>query len=327
MNLRELARELRSFEGVTRKYPVKTVVEGLLEPLDVTFEGEVIADVGEDAAAVKVGDDILLIAADGIWGKLIDRDPWWAGYCAVLVNVNDVLAMGGRPVGLVNVLSTSDVDVCREILEGMREGAWKFSTPVLGGHTHPDTPYTAVDAAIVGITNEEHLVLSSTAEEGDLIVFVIDLNGRPYPEYPLNWDTTTMKDPDYLRRQMEAVAEASRLVKAGKDVSNPGLVGTLAMMLEASGCLGAEVWLDNIPKPEDVDMATWLKMYPGMGFVYAVDSDRDVRAIKHVLSDAGLEVSVIGEVTEDGVVKVTEGDESARVFDFREDRILGVSPR
>ena len=87
------------------------------------------------------------------------------------------------------------------------------------------------------------------------------------------------------------------------------------------------MWLDSIPKPENVDMVTWLKMYPGTGFVYTVDGERDVRAIERVLSDTGLEVSVIGEVTEDGVVKVSEGDESARVFDFREDRILGVSPR
>jgi len=324
VELEELARELRSFEGVTRKRPVRTVLKELLSDCGVPLEGEVIADAGEDAAAVDVGDRIMLVAADGIWGKLIERDPWWAGYCAVLVNVNDVLAMGGRPVGLVNVLSTSDQEECREILRGMREAARKFSTPVLGGHTHPDTPYTALDAAIVGVTDEEHLVLSSTAEPGDLVVFVIDLDGEPYPKFPLNWDTTTGKSGDEIREQMESVYRASRHAKAGKDVSNPGLVGTLAMMLEASGNLGAEIRLPDVPKPEDVDLETWLKMYPGMGFVYAVDGEREARRIEREVSEAGLTASVIGEVTGDGVVRITDGEREARVFDLSKEWIVGV---
>jgi len=324
VDLERLARELRSFEGVTRKRPIRTVLRGLLSEAVGPLEGEVIADAGEDAAAVDVGDRIALLAADGIWGRLIERDPWWAGYCSVLVNVNDVLAMGGLPVGIVNVLSTSDPDECREILRGMREAARKFSTPVLGGHTHPDTPYTAVDAAILGFTDEDHLVLSSTAEPGDLIVFAIDLDGRPYPEFPLNWDTTTGKDEEELRRQMKAVHRASRHVKAGKDVSNPGLVGTLAMMLEASGGLGAEVHLPDVPRPEGVDLPTWLKMYPGMGFVYAVDGEREARRIGRELSGSGLTARVIGEITDDGIVRITDGEREARVFDLRSEEIIGV---
>jgi len=35
---------------------------------------------------------------------LMEGDPRWAGYCSVLVNVNDIAAMGGVPMGMTNVI-------------------------------------------------------------------------------------------------------------------------------------------------------------------------------------------------------------------------------
>jgi len=320
-----LAAEIREFEGVVRKRPIGKVVRRLLGEEVDPLVGEVVAAEGEDAAVIRDGDRLLLLAADGIWGVLMERDPWWAGYCSVLVNVNDVLAMGGLPVAVVNVLASSDPEVCDEVIEGMREGARKFSTPVVGGHTHPDAPHDSVDAAVLGATDEEHLVLSSTAEPGDLLVFVVDLDGRQYPGFPLNWDTTTMKDPSEIRRQMEAVREASAHVKAGKDVSNPGLIGTLAMMLEVSGRLGAEVILDEVPKPEGLDWATWLKSYPGVGFIYAVEDEDSADRVIGTVERAGLVGAVVGRVNDTGKVEISMGGRSATVFDLKKEGIL--SPR
>ena len=57
--------------------------------------GDCIVDFGDDAAVLDAGtDDVVLFAADGIWGRLLEASPWWAGYSSVLVNVNDISAMG-----------------------------------------------------------------------------------------------------------------------------------------------------------------------------------------------------------------------------------------
>ena len=40
-----------------------------------------------------------------------------------------------------------------------------------------------------------------------------------------------------------------KLVTAGKDISNPGIIGTLGMLLEVSG-KGADIDLTQIPKPD-----------------------------------------------------------------------------
>jgi len=174
VDLKTLIAELRAYKGVKRKSQISSVAMALL-PLP---SEEVLAAHGEDAAVIKCGREILLMAADGIREDLVDKDPYWAGYCAVLVNINDIVAMGGFPVAMVNVLSCSEERVRDQIVLGMKAACDKFSVPMVGGHLHPDTSYSAVDVAILGKTDRSRLVLSSGASEGDSVVFAIDLDGQ-----------------------------------------------------------------------------------------------------------------------------------------------------
>ena len=41
----------------------------------------------------------LIAACDAILPAMVQRDPEWAGWCGVLVNVNDLAAMGATPSG------------------------------------------------------------------------------------------------------------------------------------------------------------------------------------------------------------------------------------
>ena len=54
---------------------------------------------GDDCAAIRDGDGWLLLAAEGMLPSFVADDPWFAGYSAVMVNLSDVSAMGGRPTG------------------------------------------------------------------------------------------------------------------------------------------------------------------------------------------------------------------------------------
>ena len=93
MNLEQLEERIRSFEGVTRKKQSEDIVS-IFEAVRPEY-GNAIVDFGDDAAVIDIGgDDVILFAADGIWGRLLDASPWWAGYGAVVVNVNDIAAMG-----------------------------------------------------------------------------------------------------------------------------------------------------------------------------------------------------------------------------------------
>ena len=57
--------------------------------------GRARASVGDDGAPVPGSD--LVAACDAILPAMVERDPEWAGWCGVLVNVNDLAAMGAAP--------------------------------------------------------------------------------------------------------------------------------------------------------------------------------------------------------------------------------------
>ena len=267
MELSELVKSLQSFKGVSRKNSIENVTKTLGDVYNIT--GDVLLDFGDDASAIDIGDNqVVLLAADGIWGDLMNVDPYWAGYCAVLVNVNDIAAMGGKPIAMVNIMAVDNDEIYDEILSGIVDGCRKFNVPMVGGHLHPDAEYNSLDVAIAGIASKDSLITSSGAKVGDKVIVAIDTDGRQYPGIPLNWDTTYEKDAKLVQDQikiMQKIAE-EHLPSAGKDISNPGTLGTLEMLLEASG-VGANVELEKIPRNEDVDWDMWLRAYPGAAFV------------------------------------------------------------
>ncbi len=321
MELSELVKSLQSFKGVSRKNSIENVTKTLGDVYNIT--GDVLLDFGDDASAIDIGDNqVVLLAADGIWGDLMNVDPYWAGYCAVLVNVNDIAAMGGKPIAMVNIMAVDNDEIYDEILSGIVDGCRKFNVPMVGGHLHPDAEYNSLDVAIAGIASKDSLITSSGAKVGDKVIVAIDTDGRQYPGIPLNWDTTYEKDAKLVQDQikiMQKIAE-EHLPSAGKDISNPGTLGTLEMLLEASG-VGASVELEKIPRNEDVDWDMWLRAYPGAAFVMTAPEE-NAQAIIDALSPYSFEVAVIGDVIEEKKLYLSSGDEKLVLFDQNSNPVL-----
>jgi putative methanogenesis marker protein 2 len=320
MNLESLMAELRGFVGVTRKKQIGDLIRFF--PIE---SERIIASFGEDAAVIDDGDEVMLLAADGIWSRLMEADPEWAGYCSVLVNVHDIAAMGGWPVAMVDVLSVNSQEIADAVLRGMKKGIEKFNVPIIGGHLHPDTPYSALDVAILGKARKDSVILSSTALAGDVVVAAADLDGAAHPTFSINFDSTSFKDRETLQKQLGAMIELGEagLVRAGKDISNPGLLGTLGMLLETSR-VGAVVDLEAIPIPPGLDMPIWLKMYPGMGFVVTTKPENAEEVLK-IFSKRGLTPAVIGKVVEERQLKIISGKDQSVLFDLTRESVTGIS--
>ncbi len=319
MNLESLAAELRGFAGITRKKQIGNLMQFF--PIE---SERIIASFGEDAAVIDDGEEVMLLAADGIWSKLMEVDPEWAGYCSVLVNVHDIAAMGGWPVAMVDVLSVGNPEIATKVLLGMKKGIEKFNVPIIGGHLHPDTPYSALDVAILGKAKKNAVILSSTAKEGELIIAAADMDGRPHPKFTINFDSTSFKDRKTLLMQLGSMQELGEmgLVRAGKDISNPGLLGTLGMLLETSN-VGAIVDVEAIPVPAGLDLQSWLKMYPGMGFVVTAKPE-NAKKVLEVFQRRGLTARVIGLVTADRRLIIRKGREEAVLFDLTRECVTGI---
>ena len=106
--LAELAAALRASRGFTAKRDIAAVAARL----GVSMSS--VVPVGDDCAAIPDGDGFLLLAIEGFMNEFVAGDPWFAGWCGVMVNVSDVAAMGGRPIAVVDaVWAASDADAAR----------------------------------------------------------------------------------------------------------------------------------------------------------------------------------------------------------------------
>ena len=323
MDLDGAVNAIRTFPGVTRKRTIREIVRFL--PTD-SFSA-VAASEGEDAAAIEFGDDYILFAADGIMESLVKSDPFFAGYFSVLVNVNDIAAMGGRSLAMVDVMSIKDDEVCAQILKGLEAAVKKFNVPVVGGHTHPDCGYQAIDVSIIGSVPKTDIIRSDTAEAGNDIVFAMDLDGHFPVSLPYAWETTFSKDDDYVQKQMALLPRiaSEHIVTAAKDMSNPGCIGTLGMLLEASG-KGGYVDMDRIPVPEGTDFTQWILAYQGYGFVATCRPENSGRLIS-LFESVGVDAAVVGSIEDGSRLRLVSGDEERVLFDFSKDMITGCRPR
>jgi putative N-acetyltransferase (TIGR04045 family) len=218
--------------------------------------------VGDDGAPVPGSD--LIAACDAILPSMVERDPEWAGWCAVLVNLNDLSAMGASPVGLLDAVGARDASFARRILRGLRAAAAAWDVPVLGGHTQLGVPGSL---SVTALGRTDRPVPGGGASPGESLRLTADLGGGWRPGYAgSQWDSSSHRTGAELRA-LGGVVPALRPT-AAKDVSMTGVVGTVGMLAEASGCK-AVLDVADIPRPEAAAPGDWLTCFPGFAMVTA----------------------------------------------------------
>jgi putative N-acetyltransferase (TIGR04045 family) len=218
--------------------------------------------VGDDGVPVPGSD--LVAACDAVIPAMVERDPRWAGWCAVLVNLNDLAAMGASPIGLLDTLGARDASFATRILAGLRDACAAYQVPVLGGHTQLGVPAAL---SVTALGRAPRPVPSGGGFPGHRVRLTADLGGGWRPGYHgRQWDSTSTRGTPELRAMLSSVA-AGRPA-AAKDVSMAGIAGTLGMLAEASGC-AAVLDVASVPVPAGVTMGDWLSCFPGFAMVSA----------------------------------------------------------
>ncbi len=275
---------------------------------------------GDDAAVVAGGPDgSMLVAGEAIWPPFVEADPHGAGIAAVVANVNDVAAMGGQPLGLVDTIVGTEA-VARAVLDGIRDAAGLYRLPVVGGHlTLRDGP-PSVSAFIVGRASK--VLASSGAVPGLTLLVATASDGRLHPEFPF---FSSLRERGELVADdvavLHAIAERGWCV-AAKDISMAGLLGSLAMLLEPTRS-GAAVDLESIPRPSQVPIETWLDVFPSFGFLLCAP-ERHVERCRGAFAERGLDCAAVGTLDDTGTLRVRLGEEEAVVIDLAQQRVTGL---
>jgi uncharacterized protein len=280
---------------------------------------------GDDTAAIPDGDGHLLFAAEGILPRFLDRDPYFAGWSSVMVNVSDVAAMGGFPLAAVDVYFQAGASKADAVLSGIRDACLAYGVPLVGGHTtRSDGGPHALAVAILGRATT--LLTSFGARDGDDVLAAVDLRGAYRGEFPF-WNASAARDPTELRADLAvlgALAE-SGAVHACKDVSNAGIAGTLLMMLEASGA-GGVLDLDRLPRPEGVELDRWVLTFPSFGFLLAVPPDESA-AVSDRFRARGIACDRVGHVDGSSTLRLAAAGREAVLWDLARHPFTGFGPR
>ena len=129
-----MAATLRAGRGLAAKRDIAAVAARL------SLSSEDAVPVGDDCAAIPDGDGFLLLAIEGFMNEFVARDPWFAGWCGVMVNISDVAAMGGRPARRRRRGLGGRRGGGAPVLAGLRAASRRpIGVPIVGGHTNART--------------------------------------------------------------------------------------------------------------------------------------------------------------------------------------------
>jgi selenophosphate synthetase-related protein len=293
-----IARRFRDHRGRKAKASL-SVVHDVLGPTDWA------RGPGDDAAVVPHGDDYLVVGGEAVWPPLVAADPRAAGIAAVVTNVNDIAAMGGGILALVDQI-VAPAHVARRALEGLRDAARLYGVAVVGGHLTVRRGAAFVAASAVG--RAARPLAATNVRPGQSLVVACATEGRRRDDFPFFSSLEARgarlaDDVGILRRLAEEGACA-----AAKDVSMAGLLGSLAMLLEPTRA-GAMIDLGAVPRPPGIGLADWCDLFPTYGFILAAAKE-DAPACCRAFAARGLAAAVVGAVHEGGSLRARlDGDE------------------
>ena len=130
LDLDALAQHVRRLPGVVAKSSIGVVA-------DVFGGGDWWAGPGDDGAVVVDRGRKLIVGGEAMLPSFVSQDPYGAGVSAVLANVNDLAAMGARPLAIVDTV-TGPRDVTRQILEGLKWASNAYDVPDCRRPPHRD---------------------------------------------------------------------------------------------------------------------------------------------------------------------------------------------
>ena len=265
---------------------------------------------GEDAAAVRVGDETLVVSADPV-SLAAER----IGSLGVAVASNDVAAAGGRPEWLVNtiLLPEHDPELLDSITAQMDEAAERLGVAVVGGHTEAVSALSRPLLSLTCLGTAERFVSTGGARPGDRVLLTKGAGIEATAVLATDFRDDVDADEAILDRAAEFFAELSVIPEATAlaptatamhDPTEGGVLGGLVELARAGG-VDVDVDADAIPVREETRavcaaMAVDPLRALGSGALLATVASERVERATDALADAGVEAAVVGDVTAAG---------------------------
>ena len=302
--------------------------------------GKMLAGIGENAGVIDIGQGYAVTFKIESHNHPSYVEPYQGAATGVGGIVRDILAMGARPVAVMDPLRFGPLDApdTQRVLPGIVAGVGGYGNclglPNIGGEAVFDESYLGnplVNALCVGVLRHEDLHLAKASGAGNQVVLygartggdgiggVSVLASETFAaDGPAKRPSVQVGDPFMEKLLIECTLElfAAGLVAGIQDLGGAGL-SCATSELASAGDGGMWVELDRVPLRDSSLAPEEILMSESQERMMAVVEPEDVDDFLAICAKWEVEAVVIGEVTDTGRLEI----------DWRGERVVDVPPR
>jgi len=246
--------------------------------------------------------------------------------------VRDILAMGARPVALLASLRFGRLEdshvkfLAKEVAKGLAFYGNNIEVPTMGGETYFLDSYQGnplVNAMCVGLVKKDDIVVAVAGEKDSVVILAGEKTGRDgvgsasFASRELEGEKEAIEHPPipqgnpYLEKKIiEACLELveKKLILGMQDLGAAGLISSSCEMASKGNC-GIELDLSLVPRKEKGMTPREIMLSETQERMLLVANPGKQKEIEEIFNKWGIEQTVIGRVTSDGILRLKEKDE------------------
>lgn len=286
---------------------------------------------GENAGVVDIGDGLAAVFKMESHNHPSFIEPFQGAATGVGGILRDIFTMGARPIALLNSLRFGELDTAknRHLLKGVVSGiSWYgncIGVPTIGGEITFNDIYSKnplVNVFCLGIVKKDRLLRGVAKGTGNQVLYIGAKTGRDGIHGATmasdSFDDASEKkrpnvqvgDPFLEKLLLEACLEflEQDLLIGIQDMGAAGLTSSSCEMASRSGT-GIELDVAKVPRREP-DMTPYeVLLSESQERMLLVAKPGKEEAVLAVCRKWGIDAAVVGKVTDDGFLRIMEGDQ------------------
>ena len=283
---------------------------------------------GENAGAVDVGDDLLVVLKMESHNHPSAVEPLQGAATGVGGILRDIFTMGARPIALLDSLRFGPLDATRNryLYDGVVAGIGHYGNcigvPTVGGEVYFDPSYSEnplVNAMCVGLASKADFTRAGASRDGDVVVVVGAATGRD----GIHGATFASAELDDAREEqrpavqvgnpflekllLEACLELlpSGAVRAMQDLGAAGLTSS-SSEVAARGGRGIQIDVARVSRRESGMTPYEVMLSESQERMLLVVPSDTVASVQEHFARWELHSDVVGQITGDGLIRVLD---------------------
>jgi thiamine-monophosphate kinase len=281
--------------------------------------------IGDDCATIDLGKEYLLVTTDMMYQQThipVQMTPYQIGWFLVAINLSDIAAKGGIPLGLVlsfGLPKKISELFFKELIKGADACAVTFGTTIVGGDTKETQEITLCGTAF-GTVKKDQFMSRTGAHPGDVVAVTGTLGKAGAGYYALKYRGSEKKLFKAFLEPVPKLMEGQLLAKqhsvaSSMDISD-GLSASLYQLQEINN-VGFEIKKNALPlaselcflinKNHGIDPYSIALHFGGDYELLVTMSVEAVEKAQKSLKKHGTNLTVIGTVTKKKNIVLFDG--------------------